>query len=112
MVVFALRKWAKFNELTRHLKLNKEFPARTQPFTRQSVDDPTQHEVVALDPWYIHLWLVDVIACFSDLAPTTVFYEPTSVPLPPYAPEESIATLRHFFREATSMLTDLTKLGL
>jgi hypothetical protein len=64
MVVFALPKWNEFNEPTRHLKLNQKFPARTQLFTRQSVDDPTQHEVVALDPWYVHLWLVDVIAFF------------------------------------------------
>jgi hypothetical protein len=53
MVVFILPKWAKFNELTRHKKLYREFPARSQLFTRESVNDPTKHEVVghALCGW-------------------------------------------------------------
>jgi hypothetical protein len=40
--VFVLPKWAKFNQLTKHWKLNQEFPARTQLFTRQSLERPTQ----------------------------------------------------------------------
>jgi hypothetical protein len=53
MVVFALPKWAQFNELTRHLKLYQEIPERTHMLTRQSVNDPTQHEVVAPYPWHV-----------------------------------------------------------
>jgi hypothetical protein len=47
MDVFVLPKWVKFNEFTRHWKLYQEFLARTQVFTRQSLDNPTQKEVVA-----------------------------------------------------------------
>jgi hypothetical protein len=50
MVVFVRPKWAKFNELTRQWKLYQEFPARTHMFTRQSLNDPTQQEVVAPTP--------------------------------------------------------------
>jgi hypothetical protein len=35
LAVFVLPRWAKFNELTRHWKLFREFPARTPLFTRQ-----------------------------------------------------------------------------
>jgi hypothetical protein len=51
MDIFILPKWAKFNELTRHWKLYQEFPTRT--FTRQSLDDTTHEEVVALAPWHV-----------------------------------------------------------
>jgi hypothetical protein len=53
MAVFVLPKWAKFNEFTRHWKLYQQFPARTQLFTRQSMDDLTHHEVVAPAPWHV-----------------------------------------------------------
>jgi hypothetical protein len=52
MVVFVLSKWAKFNELTRHYKLYQEFPAMTQLFTRQSMENPIQQEV---DMWLLQL---------------------------------------------------------
>jgi hypothetical protein len=97
MVVFVLPKQAKFNELTRHLKLYQEFIARTQMFTRQSLDDPTHQEVVAQAPWHVQLWVVDADYVFFDSAPTTVFDEPTSVHLPPNEHVEFIATVRHFF---------------
>jgi hypothetical protein len=109
-VVFVLPKWAKFNELTRHWKLYQEFPARTQLYiAERSLDDPTQHEVVAPAPWPFQLWLVDVECVFFDLAPTAVPDEPTSVHVPPNVPEKSIATLRQFSSEATAMLMDLTE---
>jgi hypothetical protein len=47
MDVFALPKWAKLNKLTQHLKLYQKFPTRTQLFTRQSLENPALHEVVA-----------------------------------------------------------------
>jgi hypothetical protein len=52
MVVFVLPKWAKFNELTRHWKLYQEFPAKTQLFTRQSLENlaPQLHK-----RWLLHL---------------------------------------------------------
>jgi hypothetical protein len=40
MVVFVLPKWAKFNELIRYMKLYQELQARTQLFTRQSLENP------------------------------------------------------------------------
>jgi hypothetical protein len=98
-----------FNELTRHWKLYQEFLARTQLFTRKSLDDPTQQEVAAQDPWHVQLWLVDVDCVFYDRATTTVPEEPTSVHVPPHVPEESIATIRQFSPEATALLTDLTE---
>jgi hypothetical protein len=64
MAVFVLPKWAKFNQLTKHWKLYHEFPARTQLFTRQSLENPAQQEVVALAPWHVQLWLVDVDCAF------------------------------------------------
>jgi hypothetical protein len=80
-------------------------------FTRQSLDDPAQHEVVALAPWHAQLWLVDdgYLCTFYDRAPTRVPDEPTSIQVPQDVPEESIATLRQFSPEATALLTDLTK---
>jgi hypothetical protein len=53
MAVFVLPKWAKFAQLTKHWKLYQEFEARTQLFTRQSLENPAQQEVVALAPWPI-----------------------------------------------------------
>jgi hypothetical protein len=55
MAVFVLPKWAKFNELTRHSKLYQEFPARTHIFTRHSLENLAQQEVVAPAPWHVHL---------------------------------------------------------
>jgi hypothetical protein len=55
------------------------------------------------------MWLVDVDCAFYDHAPTTILDEPTSVHVPPYASEESIATLRQFSPQATALLTDLTE---
>jgi hypothetical protein len=78
-------------------------------FTRQSLDDPTQHEVVAPAPWHVKLWLVDVDCNFYDLAPTAVHDVPTTVPLPLDVPEEFIVALRQFSTEATAMLTDPAK---
>jgi hypothetical protein len=51
MAVFVLPKWAKFAQLTKHWKLYHEFPARTQLFTRQSLENPALQEVVAPAPW-------------------------------------------------------------
>jgi hypothetical protein len=53
MAVFVLPKWAKLNQLTKHWKLYQEFPTRTQLFTRQSLENPAQHEVVAPAPWLV-----------------------------------------------------------
>jgi hypothetical protein len=109
MLVLALPKWAKFNELTRHSKLYQEFPTRTHLLTRRSVDDPTQQEVVAPAPWHVQLWLVDVDCAFYNPPPTTISDEPTSVLVPPNVPEESIATVRHFSPEAPARSMDLTE---
>jgi hypothetical protein len=95
MAVFVFPKWAKFNELTRPWKLDQDFRARTQLFTRQSLDDPTLHEVVAPYPSHVELWLVDARCAFFDPPPTKVYDRPTSVHVPFDVPEESIATLRH-----------------
>jgi hypothetical protein len=99
MVVVVLPKWAKFNELTRHWKLYQEFPARTQLFTRQSLDDP----------WHAQLWLVDVDCAFYDPIPTTLLDEPTLVHVPTNDLDESIAALRKISPEATALLTDLAE---
>jgi hypothetical protein len=40
MAVFVLPKWAKFAQVTKHWKLYQEFPARTQLFTRMSLENP------------------------------------------------------------------------
>jgi hypothetical protein len=60
MAMFVLPKWAKFNTITRHWKSYQEFLVRTHMFTRMSVADPTQREVVAPPPWSVQLLLVDV----------------------------------------------------
>ena len=39
MAVFVLPKWAKFAQLTKHWKHYQEFPARTQLFTHQSLEN-------------------------------------------------------------------------
>jgi hypothetical protein len=78
MGVLVLPKSAKFNEATRHWTLYQEFLARTQLFTRQSLDDPTQQEMVAPSPWPHQLCLVDVdCALFYDSVLTMVPDEPT-----------------------------------
>jgi hypothetical protein len=102
-------KWAKFNELTRHYKLYQEFLGRTQLFTRQSMDSPTQQEVVAQALWHVQLWLVDADSAFYDHAPTTIPDQPTSVRVPPDDTEEFIATLTQFSSTTTALLTDLTE---
>jgi hypothetical protein len=66
-------------------------------------------EVVVLAPWPFQLWLVDVDCACYDLASTTIPDEPTSVHVPPDVLQESIATLRQYFPEATVMFTDLTE---
>jgi hypothetical protein len=55
MADFVLPKWAKFAQLTKHWKLYQEFPARSQLFTRQSLENPAQQEVVAPAPWHVQL---------------------------------------------------------
>jgi hypothetical protein len=65
MAIFFLPKWTKFNHLTKHWKHNQEFQARTQLFTRQSLENPTQQEVVAPAPWHVQLWLVDADCAFN-----------------------------------------------
>jgi hypothetical protein len=109
MVVFVLPKWAKFTQLTKHRKLYQEFPARTQLFTRQSVENLAQQEVVAPPPWHVQLWLVDTDCVFYDQTPPTVSDQPTSVHVPLIDTEESTATLQHFPPPTTSLLTDLTE---
>jgi hypothetical protein len=109
MVVCVLSKWAKFIELTRHLKLYQEFPARTQLFTRQSLENPIQQDVVAPSPWPVRLWLVDAHCTFSDHVPTTIPDQPTSEHVPLDDTEESIATLQQLSSTATAVLMDLTE---
>jgi hypothetical protein len=94
MVVFALPMWAKLNELTRYWKLYQEFPARTQLFARQSLENPAHQEVAAPTPWHVQLWLVNAYCTFYDQAPTTILDQPTSVHVPLVDTEESIATLQ------------------
>jgi hypothetical protein len=109
MAVFVLPKWAKFAQLTKHWKLYQEFPERTQLFTRQSLENPTQQEVVAPTPWPVHLWLVDANCAFYDSTSLTTSDQHTSVPVPPGDAEQFIATLRQFSPPATALLTDLTE---
>jgi hypothetical protein len=108
MAVFVLPKWEKFNLLTIHRKLYQEFPARTQMFTRQSLENPTQ-QVVAPTPWHVQLWLVDADCAFYDQTSPTEPDQPISVHVPPFDAEESIATLQQFSPPATALLTDLTE---
>jgi hypothetical protein len=109
MAIFVLPKWAKFNQLTKHWKLYQEFPARTQLFTRQSLENPTQQEVVAPSPWHVQLWLVDADCAFYDLASPTEPDQPISVHVPHVDTEESISMLQSFSPTATTLLTDLTE---
>jgi hypothetical protein len=111
MAVFVLPKWSMFNEIARPWKSYQEFLAKTQQFARQSVDDPTKQEVLALAPWRVQ-WLVDDDCESYDSALTTtpiVHYQPPSVYVPPNVPTNSVATLRHFSPDAFAMLTDLTE---
>jgi hypothetical protein len=109
MSVFVLPKWAKFAPLTKHWKLYQEFPARTQLFTRQSLENPAQQEVVAPSPWHVKLWIVDADCAFYDSTSPTTSEQPTSVHVPHDDAEQSIATLRQFYPPATAMLIDLTE---
>jgi hypothetical protein len=109
MAVFVLPKWAKFAQLTKHWKLCQEFPARTQLFTRQSLENPTQQEVVAPGPWPVQLWLIDADCAFYDPTSPTESEQPVSVHVPPVEAEESIATLKQFYPPATALLDDLTE---
>jgi hypothetical protein len=94
---FVLRKWAKFNDITRKWKLYQEFHARTHLLNSQSVNDPTQHEVVVPAPWLVHLWLVDANCDLCDSASTTCYAEPPLLLVPLDEPTTSIATLRQVF---------------
>jgi hypothetical protein len=109
MAVFVLPKWAKFTQATNHWKLYQEFPARAQLFTRQSLENPAQHEVVAPAPWHVQLWLVDADCAFYDSATPTAPEQPNSVHVPSDDAEPSIATLQQFSSLATALLTDLTE---
>jgi hypothetical protein len=109
MAVFVLPKWANFAQLTKHWKLYQEFPARTPLFTRMSLENPAQQEVVAPTPWHVHLWLVDADCAFYDSTSSTEFDQPTSVPVPLGDAEQSIATLRQFPPPAKALRTDLTE---
>jgi hypothetical protein len=107
MPLFVLPKWAKFNQLTKHWKLYQEFPSRTHLFTRPSVENPAQHEVVAPAPWHVQLWLVDADCAFYDPASPTEHDQPILVHVPHVATDESIATLQQFSPPGTALLTDL-----
>jgi hypothetical protein len=48
MAVFVLPKRAMFSDLTRHWKLRQKFYAKTHMLIRESVNDPSQHEGMAL----------------------------------------------------------------
>jgi hypothetical protein len=78
-------------------------------FTRQSVGDPTEEEVVATTPWHVQRWLVDVGYVLYDLTPITVPDEPTLVHVSPNDHVKTIAAARHFPLEATTLLTDLAE---
>jgi hypothetical protein len=109
MAVFVLPKWAKFAQLTKQWKLYQEFPTRTQLFTRQSLENPAQHEVVAPAPWHVQLWSIDADCAFYDQTLPTESDQPLSVHVPPLEAEESNATLKHFSPRATALLNDLTE---
>jgi hypothetical protein len=106
MAVFVLPKCAKFNDLTRHWKLYQEFPTRTQMFTRQSLDDPTQQEVLALAPLHVQLWLVDSdFPSFYDQVPTTTHDEPTRY----VYLMKTLAMLQQFSSKSAVVFPDLTE---
>jgi hypothetical protein len=109
MAVFVLPKWAKFAQLTKHWKLSQEFPARPQLLTRQSLENPAQQEVVALAPWLVQLWLIDADCTFYNPTSTTESDQLLSVHVPAIEAEESVATLKQFSSQATSLVTDLTE---
>jgi hypothetical protein len=107
--VFVLPKWAKFAQLTKHWKLYQEFTARTQLFTRLSLENQALHEVVAPAPWHVQLWLVDADCAFYDSTTPVESHQPISVHVPPADTEKSIATIQQFSTPATTLLTDLTE---
>jgi hypothetical protein len=96
MAVFVLPKWAKFTQVTKNWKLYQEFPTRTQLFSRQSLENPAQQEVVAPAPWPLQLWLVDADCAFTDLTTPAAYDQPNLVPVPSDDAEPSIATLQQF----------------
>jgi hypothetical protein len=109
MAVFVLPKWAKFAQLTKYKKLYQEFPARTHIFTRHSLENPAQREVVAPTPWHVQLWLIDAdCACYDQTSPIE-YDRPISVHVPLVDAEESIATLKQFSPPDTALLIDLTE---
>jgi hypothetical protein len=73
------------------------------------VDDPTKHEVVALAPWQVQLWLVDVDRTFYDSTSITTHVDPPSVHVQQDEPTPPIVTLRQLSPDASTVLTDLTK---
>jgi hypothetical protein len=86
-----------------------KIPSKDIAFTRQSLENPTQQEVVAQAPWHVQLWLVNADCTFYDQAPTKILDQPTSVRVPLLDTEESIASMPQFSSTATALLTDLTE---
>jgi hypothetical protein len=108
MAVFPLPKWAN-GQLTKHWKLYQEFPARTQRFTRQSLENPAQQEVVPPAPRHVQLWLVDADCDFYNPASPTESDQPISAHVPHVDTEASIARLQQFSPPTTALLSDLTE---
>jgi hypothetical protein len=69
MGAFVLSKWAKFNKLSRHWKFYQEFLARTQVFTRESLDDPTKQEVACSNPLACSTLVSRCLFCFLRSSP-------------------------------------------
>jgi hypothetical protein len=109
MAMFVLPKRANFDDIIRHWKVYEEVLARTQLFTRHSVNDPTHKEVVAPAPWLVQLWLVDADCALYDSARTLSLVEPPSLHVPQNELLASITKLRQFSSEATAMLNGLTE---
>jgi hypothetical protein len=78
-------------------------------FTRQSADDQTQQEAVALAPEPFHISLVDADCPFYDPTPTTSHVEPSSLHAPPNEPTTAIATLQQFSVDASAVFAYLTE---
>jgi hypothetical protein len=81
----------------------------THLFTRQSVNDPTRHEVAGLAPLHVPLWLVDVDCELYDSSPKTSSVEPPLLRVPRQGSTTSIATVRQFPTLATALLIGLTE---
>jgi hypothetical protein len=78
-------------------------------FTRQSLENLSQPEVVAPAPWRVQLCLIDVDCAFYDQASPSDPDQPISVHVPHVDTEESIATLQQVSPPATTLLIDLTE---